>query len=165
MKNYICISFISIFFLGFSQENLNVAPSVVTGCSASLQGYSMVSLKSDFTLGEIAIETISSEDFMLTQGFHQPSLGIISITENPHSRISIYPNPTTDFLNLELIEFNDEYVLVNILDLSGKKIYAELVATNAGKHQINTTFLNLGSYLLEIVGEKQKDIFKIQKLK
>ena len=109
MKNYICISFISVFFLGFSQENLNVAPYVVTGCGASLQGYSMVSLKSDFTLGEIAIETISSEDFMLTQGFHQPSLGIISITENPHSRISIYPNPTTDFLNLELIEFNDEY--------------------------------------------------------
>ena len=165
MKNYIYISFFSIIFLGFSQENINIAPSVVTGCSASLQGYSMLSLKSDFTLGEIAIETISSEDFMLTQGFHQPSLGIISLTEDPYSRISIYPNPTTDFLNLELIEFNDEYVLVNILDLSGKKIYAELVATNEKKHQINTSFLNLGSYLLEIVGEKQKDVFRIQKLK
>jgi len=151
--------------LSFSQENINIAPSVVTGCGASLQGYSMISLKSDFTLGEIAIETISSEDFMLTQGFHQPGLGIISLTEDPHSRISIYPNPTTDLLNLELMEFNDEYVSVNILDLSGKKVYAERVSTNVKKHQINTSFLNLGSYLLEIVGEKQKDIFKIQKLK
>ena len=44
------------------------------------------------------------------------------------------------------------------MDLSGKIIYLELVATNSEKHQINTNSLNLGSYILEVIGEEQKDI-------
>ncbi len=165
MKNYICIFFISIIFLGSSQDGVNIDPRVVTGCGGSLQGYSMVSLKSDFTLGEIAIETIFSENFMLTQGFHQPNLGIISLDEDSYTKISVYPNPTVDILNLELLGFEGQYVQVQILDLSGKIIYSELVSTNTKKHQIKTNILNLGSYVLEVIGEQQKDIFKIQKLK
>ena len=164
MKNYICISFFSIIF-SFAQEGLNINPSVVTGCGGSLQGYSMVSVKSDFTLGEIAIETIFSENFMLTQGFHQASLGIISLNEDVYSKISLYPNPTVDIINLELRGVEGLYAQVNILDLSGKIIYSELVATNNEKHQINTSILKIGSYILEVIGEEQKDIFKIQKLK
>ena len=165
MKNYIYIFFVSIVFLSSSQESINIEPYVVTGCGGSLQGYSMVSLKSDFTLGDIAIETISSENFMLTQGFHQPSLGIIGLNESTHSKISIYPNPTVDILNLELIEFESAYVQVQILDLSGKIIYSCMVSTNDQKHQINTSILSLGSYVLEVIGKEQKDVFKIQKLK
>lgn len=164
MRNYICISFFSI-LMSFSQESINIDPSVVTGCGGSLQGYSMVSLKSDFTLGEIAIETISSENFMLTQGFHQPSLGIISINEDSYSQISVYPNPAVDIINLELLGFEGNYVNIQILDLSGKLIYSELVAINSEKHQINTSILEIGSYVLEVIGKEQKDIFKIQKIK
>jgi len=164
MRNYICISFFSI-LMSFSQESINIDPSVVTGCGGSLQGYSMVSLKSDFTLGEIAIETISSENFMLTQGFHQPSLGIISINEDSYSQISVYPNPAVDIINLELLGFEGNYVNIQILDLSGKLIYSELAAINSEKHQINTSILEIGSYVLEVIGKEQKDIFKIQKIK
>lgn len=164
MRNYICISFFSI-LMSFSQESINIDPSVVTGCGGSLQGYSMVSLKSDFTLGEIAIETISSENFMLTQGFHQPSLGIISINEDSYSQISVYPNPAVDIINLELLGFEGNYVNIQILDLSGKLIYSELVAINSEKHQINTSILEIGSYVLEVIGKEQKDVFKIQKIK
>ena len=163
IKKHICLILISTSLLSFSQEN--IAPSVITGCGGSLQGYSMISVKSDFTLGEIAIETNFSEDFMLTQGFHQPSMGIVSLKEDSYSKISIYPNPTVDILNLELNNFQDESVIVKVIDLSGKQIYSETVFTNIDKHQINTSFLNLGSYLLEIIGKNQKDIFKIQKLK
>ena len=164
MRNYICISFFSI-LMSFSQESINIDPSVVTGCGGSLQGYSMVSLKSDFTLGEIAIETISSENFMLTQGFHQPSLGIISINEDSYSQISLYPNPAVDIINLELLGFEGNYVNIQILDLSGKLIYSELAAINSEKHQINTSILEIGSYVLEVIGKEQKDVFKIQKIK
>lgn len=149
--------------MGISQEN--TSPSVITGCGGSLQGYSITSVKSDFTLGEIAIETNFSEEFMLTQGFHQPSIGIISLKDDSYSKISIYPNPTVDILNLELNNFQDERVIVKIIDLSGKQIYSEAVLTNIDRHQIKTSFLNLGSYLLEIIGKNQKDIFKIQKFK
>ena len=57
-KLYMFVSYL-YFIFSHSQDGLNIDPSVITGCGGSLQGYSMVSVKSDFTLGEIAIETLN----------------------------------------------------------------------------------------------------------
>ncbi len=165
IKNYICLYFICIAIFSYSQEGLNIDPSVITGCGGSLQGYSMVSVKSDFTLGEIAIETLKSDQYMLTQGFHQPSLGIISLLESPQTKISIFPNPITDFLNLEFSNSQNEFVEIRIIDTSGKVIFYDFTVTGKNFYKINTTFLKLGTYILEIITEKEKDLFKIQKLK
>ena len=165
IKNYICSCFVFITTLSSSQEGVNIDPSVITGCGGSLQGYSMVSVKSDFTLGEIAIETLKSDQYMLTQGFHQPSIGVISLLESPQTKISIFPNPITDFLNLEFSNFQNELVEIRIIDLSGKIIFYDFVSPERNFYKINTTFLKLGTYILEINTEKEKDLFKIQKLK
>ena len=165
IKNYICLCFICISFFSYPQEGVNIAPSVITGCGGSLQGYSMVSVKSDFTLGEIAIETLKSDQYMLTQGFHQPSLGVISLLESPQTKISIFPNPITDILNLEFLNSHNEFVEIRIIDLSGKIIFYDFTLTERNFYKINTTFLKLGTYILEVTTEKEKDLFKIQKLK
>jgi len=169
IKTYIKKHIYTFFFLAcsfvFSQNNLQIEPSVIAGCSGSLQGWSSVSLKSDFTLGQIAINSLGSEDFILTQGFHQPSLGVISIFEEKFTNISVYPNPTIDILNLEIFGFEGPYVNVQLVDLNGKIIFSDFVKTSTKKHQIITNNLNLGTYILEIIGEKEKDSFKIQKLK
>ena len=165
IKNHICLFFICITIFSYSQEGVNIDPSVITGCGGSLQGYSMVSVKSDFTLGEIAIETLKSDQYMLTQGFHQPSLGIISLLESPQTKISIFPNPTTDVLNLEFSNFQNEFVEIRIIDLSGKIIFYDFTMPKRNFYKINTTFLKLGTYILELITEKEKDLFKIQKLK
>ncbi len=157
---FICISIFS-----YSQEGVNIDPSVITGCGGSLQGYSMVSVKSDFTLGEIAIETLKSEQYMLTQGFHQPSLGVISLLESPQTKISIFPNPVTDILNLEFSSSQNEFIEIRIIDLSGKIIFYDFTFPERNFYKINTTFLKLGTYILEVITEKEKDLFKIQKLK
>ena len=165
IKNYICLCFICISIFSYSQEGVNIDPSVITGCGGSLQGYSMVSVKSDFTLGEIAIETLKSEQYMLTQGFHQPSLGVISLLESPQTKISIFPNPVTDILNLEFSSSQNEFIEIRIIDLSGKIIFYDFTFPERNFYKINTTFLKLGTYILEVITEKEKDLFKIQKLK
>ena len=165
IKNYICLCFVCISFFSYSQEGVNIDPSIITGCGGSLQGYSMVSVKSDFTLGEIAIETLKSDEYMLTQGFHQPSLGVISLLESPQTKISIFPNPITDFLNLEFSNFQNEFIEIRIIDLSGKIIFYDFNFPERNFYKINTTFLKLGTYILEVTTEKEKDLFKIQKLK
>ena len=149
----------------YSQGGLQISPSVVTGCSGSLQGYSLVSLKSEFTLGQIAINSLVSDDFILTQGFHQPNLGVISIFEDKMTNISVYPNPTIDILNIDLFGFDDPYVQMRLVDFSGKIIVSDLISTTTKNHQIKTNNLKTGSYILEITGEKEKDSFKIQKFK
>ena len=157
IKNYIYLYFFCISFFSHSQDGVNIDPSVITGCGGSLQ--------SDFTLGEIAIETLKSDQYMLTQGFHQPSLGVISLLDSPKTKITIFPNPITDFLNLEFSNFQNELIEIRIIDLSGKIIFYDFASAESNFHKINTNFLKLGTYILEIITENEKDLFKIQKLK
>ena len=165
IEKYMCCFCFIISSVVFSQAGLQISPSVVTGCSGSLQGYSLISLKSEFTLGQIAINCLASDDFILTQGFHQPNLGVISIFEDKMTNISVYPNPTIDILNIDLFGFDDPYVQMKLVDFSGKIILSDLISTTIKNHQIKTNNLKIGSYILEITGEKEKDTFKIQKLK
>ena len=116
-------------------------------------------------MGQIAINYLPSDDFILTQGFHQPNLGVISIFENKMTNISVYPNPTIDILNIDLFGFDDSHVQIKLVDLSGKIIISDFLSTATKKHQIKTDNLKIGSYVLEIIGEKEKDSFKIQKFK
>tara|TARA_B100001287_G_C22643346_1_gene511294 strand:+ start:560 stop:1123 length:564 start_codon:yes stop_codon:yes gene_type:complete len=165
IEKYIYVFSFLVCSVVFPQGGLQISPSVVAGCSASLQGYSLVSIKSEFTLGQIAINSLASNDFILTQGFHQPNLGVISIFEDKMTNIFIYPNPTIDILNIDLFGFDDPHVQMQLVDLSGKIIISDFLSTSNKNHQIKTNNLKIGSYILEIIGEKEKDSFKIQKFK
>ena len=99
MKSYIYIVFFVLTHNAFGQSPVNISPSVVTGCGGALQGWSMISLNSEFTLGEIAIETVFGDEFMLTQGFHQGQFNIIALDEHSTMRVKVYPNPTIDIIN------------------------------------------------------------------
>ena len=78
----------------------------------------------NWTIGQTAIVTLSSDDAILTQGFQQY---LYSVTEVPTDftndiQISAYPNPTDNFV---FIEFSDDEYLggtIEILDLNGKLI-------------------------------------------
>jgi len=78
----------------------------------------------NWTIGQTAISTLSSDDAILTQGFQQY---LYSVTEVPTDftndiQISAYPNPTDNFV---FIEFSDDEYLggtIEILDLNGKLI-------------------------------------------
>ena len=113
---YICSFCFLVCSVVFSQGALQTSPTVVAGCSGSLQGYSLVSLKSEFTLGQIAINYLPSDDFILTQGFHQPNLGVISIFEDKMTNISVYPNPMIDILNVDLVGYEAQtFEIINML--------------------------------------------------
>ncbi len=68
----------------------------------------------DFTIGEVAVTTLTTSDLILTQGFHQGELMTTSVDGLPVSvTYKIYPNPTKDKLWLEMTgEALDFYVLL-----------------------------------------------------
>ncbi len=75
-----------------------------------------------WTLGEAVIETGSSGNYSLTQGFHQPKLTVTS-TEifADDLNVKVNPNPTQQFISIQsdkLLE-NTEYALFS---LSGEKL-------------------------------------------
>ncbi len=73
---------------------------------------------------------------------------------------SIYPNPTKDFVNLDLNAIN-EAVEVNIYNTLGEAIYTEKVAPNTVGHRIDVAAFASGVYFVEIKG---KDFSDTQKL-
>lgn len=88
--------------------------------------------------------------YTLVNGVSCGTRAYSSINENNESKDLIYPNPTSDYLNLQNI--NTTKLSVSILDLNGKTIK---VFKNQAK-QIDVRFLATGVYLLEINSEEGK---------
>jgi hypothetical protein len=79
------------------------------------------------TIGETAIEIISGEGYVFTQGFQQPGIKVTPDKENPGNGVDVYPNPVTDFVNVKLFgevarNFRIEVIAINGLVVSSGTI-------------------------------------------
>lgn len=75
------------------------------------------------------------------------------------NNISIYPNPASDIINLEIENSNNKNLTLDIYNILGKKLRTEKISNN--QNQINVGNLNNGTYILEI---KTNESIKIKKL-
>ena len=73
-----------------------------------------------FSVGELAIETKTQQNTILTQGFHQEeNYQITALNEHLNNySINIYPNPTSDILNINCSD--ETYVGIKIKDIKGQ---------------------------------------------
>jgi hypothetical protein len=108
----------------------------------------------DWTMGEFAIETVSSNGKMYTQGFHQP-LQIITTTA-PVTRtgiiynIAMAPNPVLSVLNFSISSVKTVIVFVTIADAHGIIFKQYKVNSANGSLQINMSGLPSGTYTLTV---------------
>lgn len=84
---------------------------------------------------------------------------LLSISYPPDFSYSIYPNPTTSNLQLELVEAQNKQIRIQIFDVIGQLVQNYLIDANIGEtlnHEILTHSLASGLYFLEITnGEKR----------
>ncbi len=140
----------------FSQEII----SEVIGVSGTDFSNSEGSIS--FTIGEPIIASYSQDDIILTQGFQQSTFTITRIDreEELEMSISVYPNPTSRFVN---IVYNDEPYSCLLFDMSGKIIRRE-DAIN-GSLSIDLSSYTDGSYILNVVNGKGRQIAKYKIVK
>lgn len=82
---------------------------------------------------------------------------LLSISENiKNSPIDIYPNPTSDFVNIKI---NENIESVEIFDSSGKLISKD----SSGREQISVSFLQNGLYILKVKTKNSTYTKKINK--
>ena len=143
-------------FIGFGQVT---TPSVV---SSSGDSYSNGGVIMDYTLGEIVIETFSNTANILTQGFHQGDLKVTTAVVNLDIKTKIYPNPTTNFLIIELEKNVNADILV--YDINGKIVIKDKLRDEQQK-QLDFSFLNQGNYLLHINIADKQSVYQINKSK
>jgi hypothetical protein len=155
MKKLLLI-LIALPFFGFGQIT---SPSVI---SSSGNSYSNGGVNMDYTLGEIVVETQTNSTTILTQGFHQGVLKVNTSVDNIDIKTKVYPNPTTNFLIVELEKNVNADILV--YDINGKLVLKDKL-NDENQKQFDFSFLKQGNYLLHINLADKQSVYQINKSK
>lgn len=107
--------------------------------------------------GEPVIETISGGNAVFTQGFEQPKFkgtGIISLPANAPT-ISLFPNPTSDAVNLAFNLTQGGKLAYRLFDMSGRELSGTAKNSQPGQQteQLDLSNLSQGLYMLNIIFE------------
>jgi len=80
------------------------------------------------------------------------------------SAVSVYPNPASDLVNIELKDVFTGNVNVKIIDVNGKIVYSNQVNVpeNGMVEQISLKNLNSGNYMIEFTNNKYRSVKKLQ---
>ena len=152
------------FFLARGQVQLT--PTVIS----SAGGYAEATdISLAWTMGELAVSTLSTTDMILTQGFQQPFLLDINAIDDPEFNWSVnaYPNPVSEILNLRFNIDKTMDLQLELYDITGKKLVIKMLPSimPGGRETLDFSGFRDGIYILKITSEKQKvrKIYKIQK--
>ena len=122
-KTIVSVSFLLLGIIGglYAQESPTAAGGEATGTGGT----------SSYSVGQVVYTTATGTNGSLAQGVQQPyeisvTIGIKETSIN--LELSVYPNPTTDYLTLKVDDF--ETLNFQLIDLQGK-IIANKKVTNA----------------------------------
>ncbi len=78
---------------------------------------------------------------------------------------SIYPNPTSDILNISIGNWKSNNIKFELIDILGQTVYRGNIVLTSGiaSEQIDISNLNAGMYLLKLSDEKQSFVRKVEK--
>jgi hypothetical protein len=148
--------FLALFsFSVTAQQSITVSGNNAVGSGGS----------TSYSVGQVAYTTNSGTNGNLAQGVQQP-YEIITLGMDEHPEISlnfsVYPNPTTDILTLEVGNYNNDNIGYLLFDITGKVIANNKVTVS--KTKIDMTGHQSALYFLKIT-ENNKEIktFKIIK--
>lgn len=151
----------SVLFLLLSLGGLTAQESTVAaGGDATGAGGS-----SSYTTGQLVYTTNTGTNGSVAQGVQQPyeistTVGIIETTIN--LELSVYPNPTTNYLQLKVEDEKLENLTYQLIDLQGKVIDNKKVAATTST--IEMEGLPKATYFLNITkNNKPVKTFKIIK--
>ena len=152
--------FLLAFLLSFSvQAQTSHQVLSATGGDASGSGGTVA-----YSVGQIAYTTSTGATGSVAQGVEQAyEISSVGIKETAlNISLSVFPNPTSDFLTLKVQDYNNEALSYNLLDEQGKLVLNEQIITQ--DTQVAMSTLARGAYFINIVQANKKiQTFKIIK--
>ena len=158
MKNTILL-FLSFLFSFSMKAQTSHQVLSASGGDATGSGGSVA-----YSVGQIVYTTSTGTTGSVAQGVEQAyeiySVGIKETTLN--ISLSVFPNPTSDFLTLKVEDYNNEALSYNLIDEQGKLILSAQITNQ--ETQVAMSTLARGSYFINIVQANKKiQTFKIIK--
>ena len=136
-------------FHSFSQQKNQ---SVMASAGGISSGKSLVL---EWTVGEAVVEMGKTPFALYTQGFHQPSLEVITSNNkipdlNKAYFFHVFPSPATSSLNISFEKLTDLPLLVSITDINGKVLLIKNIPVKTGGIKIDVARFSAGAYFLRI---------------
>lgn len=137
----------------YSQEK---GPSVISPAGEVSKGGGIIL---EWTVGEPAIETVSTSSALYTQGFHQPVLHVQKLTTGKEvaslqNKILVYPNPATSVINVQLDNPFSSALIISLIDEAGKQVSSNRLPAQSSLLRLNIGALSSGVYILRITDAK-----------
>ena len=133
--------------------------SVASGGTASGTGSSSVS----YSVGQAAYSNAIGTNGKITEGIQQPFDIFVNVLENHmDASVSLYPNPTKEFVILNVSNAKVEDITYQLSDMDGKVIATNKLSGNETK--IAMTQLASATYFVKVLNlNKESKTFKIIK--
>ena len=152
----------ALLFLGLGLTGLQAQTSVnATGGNASGSGGS-----ASYSVGQLAYTTNTGTNGSVSEGVQQPfEISVVTGIEEAKGinlSVSAYPNPTTDYLTLEVKDVELLNLHFQMYDMNGKLLQNEKITGN----QTSIAMGNLvpANYFVKVIqGNKEVKTFKIIK--
>lgn len=109
----------------------------------------------DCTLGEPVTATLNNGTNMMSQGFHQNDMLITAIDEVQNNDITLFPNPTSDVVQIQFAKANETNV-IELYTVEGKLISSQSVNSSIVS-QVDMSNYSNGTYFLKIKNKESKD--------
>jgi hypothetical protein len=120
----------------------------------------------EWTIGETVIDTYLGSGYIVTKGFHQPSLMVSSVHENNlQQTFSVYPNPIVDQFQIDFTSVKEGIYSIELFDASGRRVseQSQYVSENRKTVMIIMEDKSAGIYTLKITSI-QNNIFSFFKV-
>ena len=139
----------TVLMISGMSHSQSASPDVIATAGAH---FAIPSMQMSWTLGETVTQTVSAGSSTFTQGFHQSNISLIGVeTLAENVKITAYPNPTSDFLTIDVSNtaLNSQLLLV---DASGKILFTQPVTDV--HFQVDFTSYAKGVYYLNFKNEQ-----------
>ena len=146
-------TFIILLFL---IKNTSIAQKItsqvidVSGGTHRANGYSMT-----YSLGQTAVTMLKSSNYIITQGFQQPLNNISTQSEETQSidfQATVFPNPTSALLNLNLQGNLEQTWQMQIVNIKGQIVRNETL--QQAENQFDVSNFPNGEYFILLKGKK-----------
>lgn len=146
-------------FVSFSntqaQESINASGAELSGTAGTI----------NYSIGQVVYHTHSMAGASFAEGVQQPyEISTVSGIDIPEIvlQMSTYPNPTTDYLNLSIGNYNQEKLTYQLVDVAGKLLLDEIITEP--NTVIDMNLFAMATYYLTITNhQKPIKTFKIIK--
>ena len=86
-----------------------------------------------------------------TTTVYTPTTGI-AISNSANFKVNVFPNPSNDFIAIQIEGLNKENLNIELFDITGKLVQKSTINAGATNTYLDTKILYAGSYVVKISG-------------